>query len=292
MNIIITIPAYNEENTIGKVISEIKSVMDETKYNYKISVVDDGSKDKTSEIARKAGAKVFKHKRNMGLTKTFQTEIERCLELKADVIVHTDADGQYPAKYIPVLIGGVEEGYDLVLGSRFLKDKHFSPVKDITNRVFAGALSSMVGRKITDSTTGFRAFSAKLAREINFISSFTYTQEQIIRASKQGFKIAETPIQARRTRKSRLFKSPFEYAIRAWINIFRIYRDYNPLRFFGSLGASLVLMGMTIGGWVLYKVATVGNSGGIPKVVLSALLILVGLQVILFGFLADMLRHD
>ena len=97
MKVIITIPAFNEEESITKVIKEIKQVMSKTKYNYQILVVDDGSKDKTASLAKKAGATVHSHRRNRGLAETFQTEMLKCLELKADVIVHTDADGQYPA---------------------------------------------------------------------------------------------------------------------------------------------------------------------------------------------------
>ncbi len=290
--IVITIPAYNEERTIGKVIGEIKQVLDKTKYKYKVLVVDDGSKDSTVEIARKSGAKVVSHNKNQGLAEAFKTEMEHCLKLKADIIVHTDADGQYPSTYIPQLIRSVEKGSDLVLGSRFSKGRHFSFVKDITNRVFAGALSSLIGQRVTDSTTGFRAFTAELARDIQLINRFTYTQEQLIRASKQGYKISEVPIRIRRTRESRLFGSPFEYALRAWVNILRIYRDYHPLKFFGSLGFTLISAGGLIGVIIMYNILTVGGAGGIPRVILSALLVLTGVQIILFGFLADMLKQD
>src|SRR3990167_6342487 len=109
-------------------------------------------------------------------------------------------------------------------------------LKRIGNRAFSRVISSLTGVKITDSTTGFRAFTKEVALNIKFINTFTYTQEQIIRAAKQRFRITEIPIETRKTRESRLFKNPFEYAVKAWINIFRIYRDYEPLAFFGRVG--------------------------------------------------------
>ena len=138
MKIVITIPAYNEERTIALVIKEIKQVMENTSYNYIIHVQDDGSKDRTIELAKKAGAIVNSNKRNLGLAETFQVELENCLKLKADIIVHTDADGQYLPQFIPKLIKKVEEGSDLVLGSRFGGRIRGMPlIKKIGNRAFS-----------------------------------------------------------------------------------------------------------------------------------------------------------
>lgn len=294
MKVVITIPAYNEERTLPLVIKEIKSVMSKTKYKkkFQILVLNDGSSDRTAAVARKAGAKVVSHKRNRGLAVTFSSEMEACRKLKADIIVHTDADGQYPAKYIPELIQKVEEGYELVLGSRFKRHIHAnSIVKDVTNRIFALVLSSLLKVKLTDSTTGFRAFTGKVA-ELPLINTFTYTQEQLIRASKSGFKIGEIAIRSRKTRPSRLFKGALDYAIRAWINILRIYRDYDPIKFFGRIGLVFLLLGFGFGAWITKTWVTTGKVGGIPRVILCALFILTGIQIILFGFLADMFRND
>jgi len=288
MKVIISIPAYNEEKTIGSVLKEIKEVMSKTKYDYKILVLDDGSTDKTKEIAKRYGAVVISNKRNLGLAKTFKREMEECLKLKADVIVHCDADGQYPASYIPLMIKKIKEGYDLVLGSRFGKGCYSgSFMKKIGNIMFAKVLSSLLKLRITDTTTGFRAFTREVA-ELPLINDFTYTQEQLIRASKKGMKITEIPIKTRKTRKSRLFKNPFDYALKAWINILRIYRDFEPLKFFGTIGLSFIITGILLGIFILYRIVTYGSAGGIPRVILSMLLIVVGVQIMLFGFLADM----
>ncbi len=291
MKVVITIPAYNEERTISKILVEIKEVMGKQDYDYTILVYDDGSRDRTSIVAEKNGAKVVSHSRNRGLAQTFRDEMSECLKLKANIIVHTDADGQYHSQHIPELIETVKSGYDLVLGSRFLGKIQDMPfLKRLGNIAFSKVLSSLIKVKLTDTTTGFRAFTADVAREINYINTFTYTQEQIIKAAKQGFKIAEIPIIARKTRASRLFKNPWQYALKAWINIFRIYRDYEPLMFFGRVGAFFFSMGIVLGSWLVYRFLTLGYVGRTPSVILSLLLILTGIQIISFGFLADMLR--
>lgn len=291
MRVIISIPAFNEERNLPGVISEIKKVMDATPYNYRILVYDDGSRDNTAKVAKRAGAIVVSHQRNKGLAQTFKDELKECLKLKADIIVHTDADGQYLASDIPRLIAKLSQGYDLVLGSRFRgKIERMSLMKRIGNIAFAKVFSHLVGKRITDTTTGFRAFTKEVASEINIINTFTYTQEQLIRAAKQKFKIAEIPIDTRKTRPSRLFKSPLEYAIKAWINIFRIYRDYDPIKFFGSVGLSFFTLGFIIGLGLTARFLIYGSVGHIPLTILTMLLITIGVQVILFGFLADMLR--
>ncbi len=118
--IIITIPAYNEEKTLSSIISGINSVMRKTKHHYEIQVVDDGSTDRTAQIAKSLGAIVYSHPKNYGLARAFTTEVEKAIENGADIIVHTDADGQYAAEDIPKLIAEVQRGSELVLGSRFL----------------------------------------------------------------------------------------------------------------------------------------------------------------------------
>ncbi len=291
MNIIITIPAYNEEKTLPSVLEEITEVMNTTNYSYRLLVVDDGSTDRTAEVAKKQGAIVVSNPRNVGLAETFRVEMRECLRHKADLIVHTDADGQYPARHIPELIEKVNEGYDLVLGSRFhYQLEHMSWLRRLGNKAFSRVLTSLTKIKITDSTTGFRVFTAAVAAEINYINTFTYTQEQIIKAAKQGFRLAEIPVTTRKTRTSRLFRNPFQYAFRAWTNILRIYRDYEPMLFFGRIGFLGLLAGMLIGLYFVYLHFTVGIKGHPGLLFLMMILLVFGFQTVIFGFLADMLR--
>jgi glycosyltransferase involved in cell wall biosynthesis len=291
MLVVITIPAYNEEKSISRVLDEIKSVMEKTKYKYKLLIVDDGSKDKTAKIGKSKGAIVVSHPRNYGLAETFRNEVKKCLELKADIIIHTDADGQYPARYIPELIKKIEQGSDLVLGSRFGKGNYSgSYLKKLGNIAFAKVFSSLLKTKLTDTTTGFRAFTREVAK-LKIINSFTYTQEQLIRAGKKRMIVTEIPIKTNKTRPSRLFSSPLDYALKAWLNIFRIYRDFDPLKFFGVIGTFFISLGFLLGIWILTTLYQTGGVGGIPRVILSALFIITGIQIFLFGFLADMYKQ-
>lgn len=291
MKIIITIPAFNEEKTIGKIVTEIKEIMNSTKYNYEIVVVSDGSKDKTEEVAGKAGAKVFSHPYNCGLAETFRTEIRKCLKLKADIIVHTDADGQYLAKEIPKLIEPIiNKEADLVLGSRFKGTIESMPlIKKIGNILFSRTISKIVKFKVSDCQTGFRAFTKEIAEKIKLISNYTYTQEQIIKAAHQKFRIIEVPVYfAKREDKSRLMKSSFEYAIKAWVNIIRIYRDYDPLKFFLKIGGTFLLFGISIGLYFTYLHFFLGGiKGHLGLLFLMMGLLMMGIQIVLFGFLAD-----
>lgn len=291
--IIVSIPAYNEGKTIAVVVHEIRQVMDKENYEYEILVLDDGSTDKTPESAKKAGAVVFSHQVNMGLAETFRTEIQKCLEMKADIIVHIDADGQYLPREIPKLVSELKKGYDLVLGSRFAGKIESMPIlKRWGNRMFSRVISNITKIRITDGQTGFRAFTAKFAKEVQIRSSHTYTQEQIIRAVREKYRVKEVPVYfaKRRDGESRLMKGPLRYAFRAWINIFRVYRDYEPLKFFGTVGISLISLSLLVFFIILYFFITRGRpmlDNMIPTIILGISLFLSGLQILLFGFLAD-----
>ena len=294
MKVLISIPALNEERTLGPVLDDIHSVMKPSKYTYEIQVIDDGSRDKTVAVAKSKNASVISHPRNKGLAEAFRTEMKAALKKNPDIIVHTDADGQYLARDILRLLEQIESGYDLVLGSRFAGRIETMPfLKKFGNIAFSVVLTQITKRRISDGQTGFRAFTKEVA-SIPIMSSHTYTQEQIIRAAKEKFRIKEIPIYfAKRGggTKSRLISNPLEYATKAWINIFRIYRDYDPLKFFLSFGIFFFGIGFIIGLWLVFLFLTTGSVTHIPATILAGLLMSVGIQVSLFGFLADMIRR-
>lgn len=293
MKVIVTIPAFNEEKTIGNVVKAVREVMGKSGYSHQVLVVDDGSRDDTAVNAGKSGAIVYSHPKNYGLAETFKTEIEKSLELKADVIVHIDADMQYQPKEIPKLLAEIKKGYDLVLGSRFRgKIEEMPWIKRFGNAAFSRVISQITGLEISDAQTGFRAFTKEVAKNIAITSNHTYTQEQIIRAVKQKYRIKEVPIFfAKRNGKSRLIPNPFGYAIRAWINIIRTYRDYEPLRFFGILGAFIFSIGIILGLYLVYFQFFGGGAfRHLGLMMLDVLILSIGLQVIIFGFIADMNR--
>jgi glycosyltransferase involved in cell wall biosynthesis len=294
MNVIVTIPSYNEEKTIGALISEINKVMTSSKYKYKILVVDDGSKDSTATIARTAGAIVYSHPKNYGLADAFRTEIEKALQMGSDVVVHIDADMQYKPEEIPRLVREIENGYDLVLGSRFMGEIEYMPlIKRLGNLAFSRVISRIIGVKISDAQTGFRAFTKEVAEKLSIKSNHTYTQEQIIKAVNCKFKIKEVPVYfAKRDGKSRLISNPFGYAIRAFINLIRIYRDFEPLKFFGVFGSLILFVGFILGLYLVYfQLFDDGVFRHLGLMMLDILILSLGLQIVIFGFLADMLRR-
>src|SRR3989344_4521030 len=175
---------------------------------------------------------------------------------------------------IKSVMQGTTYKYEVVVVDDGSSDKTIEVMpwlKWLGNKAFSRVLTKLTNVKLTDTTTGFRAFTAAIARDIEYINTFTYTQEQIIKAAKQGFKITEIPIIARKTRESRLFKNPFQYAVRAWINIFRIYGDYEQLAFFGRIGALFIIIGFLIGAWLLYRLFTLCYIGRYPSIILSGL---------------------
>lgn len=221
--IIITIPAFNEENNIGRVIQEINLVMNRNNWCYQILVLNDGSTDKTKEIAMNNGAIVMSNKINIGLAKTFQREMEICKNSNADIIVHTDADGQYPPQAIPMMVKSVLDGSDLVLGSRFGDGIYCGTLgKKLGNLFFAKVFCLLLRKNIHDTTTGFRAFTKEIA-QLQIKSKFTYTQEQLIRAIRDRKIIKEIAIQTRKTRSSKLFKNILEYFYRATITFIKAF---------------------------------------------------------------------
>lgn len=288
MNLVVTIPAYNEEKTIGDVIRDIQKTMEGTNYQYEIQVLDDGSKDNTANIAENLGAKVYSHPINRGLADTFRDEIKYALNSSADVIVHIDADGQYQTDQILDLIRPIQQGEaDFVLGSRFMGTIEEMPlIKKLGNRAFSRVVSRISGIKISDAQTGFRAFRREVAEEISVNSNFTYTQEQIIKAVEHKFRVIEVPIYfaKRSSGTSRLMANPLDYAIKAGVNLLRIYRDFAPLKFFGIFGCSLIFVGFMVFAYGLLLSDQMFD-------VTITVLIISGVQIILFGFLAEMIKN-
>lgn len=293
MRVAITIPAYNEEKTIGSVIGKTKSAMSGTSHKFRIFVVDDGSTDGTAKAARNAGARVFSHPYNYGLAETYRTEIRNALRYRPDAIVHIDADGQYMPDEIQRLLEPImKKRADLVLGSRFMGTIEHMPItKRLGNKAFSYMISKIIRLKVTDCQTGFRAFTREFAQKVNIISTHTYTQEMIIRCIKEKFRIAEVPVHfaKRKDGKSKLVSSSLSYAAKAWLNILRIYRDYEPLKFFGGIGTALLMFGAALGFFFLYlQLIGVGvGSRHTGLLFLMMMLLFSGLQIVLFGFLAD-----
>ncbi len=286
MKTIAIIPAYNEESTIGDVIKGTSQFVDE------ILVINDGSTDHTIDVARNAGAIVIDNIVNRGLGKTIKRGYNEAIKRGADIIVQIDADEQYDPEEIPRLIQPIlENKADLVLGSRLENLKYKMPwLKKQGNKSFTWLLRRLTGADIKDGQTGFRATRKEVFETLEIEGDFTYTQEMIVKAAKEGWRIANVPINfyQRSVGESRLMSGPFSYAWRAWIIIIRTIRDYDPLKFFGLPGMILSVAGLLLGAAIVYKFALIGIIGHTPAVILTALLIMSGIQLLFMALMADM----
>ncbi len=290
LKVVVTIPAYNEEETIGDIIEGCKN------YASEILVIDDGSVDKTREIAQLAGVKLIIHKMNRGLSETIQDGFRAALNVGADIIINIDADGQYLPEEIPKLISPiVRDEADFVLGSRFAGHiEEMSWIKRFGNRLFTRVVRTLTNTEISDGQTGFRAFNREAAlASIDLAGRYTYTQEQIIRLIEEGFSVAEVPIHfaKRKSGSSRLIASPLGYGAKAVAVMLRTYRDYHPVLFFGILGGILIIAGLLLGSFVLIEWITTGLVFHESTAVLAAVFVMSGFQFLFFGFLADMFAN-
>ena len=260
MKLIVIIPAYNEELTIGSVIKSIPEVNGRISKT-EVIVVNDGSKDKTKEIAEENGARVVSHSSNKGVGMAFRTGIEEALKRKADIIVNVDADGQFNPEDIPKLIEPIlDDKADFVTATRF-KDGHLIGnmpfIKKIGNKMFTSLTSFLVGQKFTDTQCGFRAYSREAALRLNLYGKFTYTQEVFLDLANKGLRIMEVPLYVKAKRefgKSKVVKSVPKYIFQALTIIIRSIRDYKPLAFFGVIGLFSFVLGLISGIFMRLKI--------------------------------------
>lgn len=289
MKIVAIIPAFNEESTVADVVRKTK------KYAKEVLVIDDGSTDATAAKAKAAGAIVISHHTNKGLAKTITDGYTEALKRRADIVLQLDADGQYLPEEIPKLLEPIlKNRADMVLGSRFEGTIEEMPYKKkFGNRLFSKLTSMLSGMKISDAQTGFRAMTRDVAETVIPTSRYTYTQEMIIRAAKEGYDIVEVPIYfAKRTSgKSRLVSNIFSYGVNAIVIIMKTFREHNPLVFFGGPGLLLFLIGFVYGAYLFNIYITTGSiAERIGSVMFSTFLMMSGLILGFMAMLADMLQ--
>jgi len=289
--LIIQIPCYNEERQLPATLAALpRSVPGFDCVEW--LVVDDGSTDRTADVAVGGGVDhVVRLPGNRGLATAFRTGIREALALGADVIVNTDADNQYCADDIPALVLPIVEGRaDLVVGARPIDSiAHFSTVKKWLQRLGSGVVRAASNTEVPDAPSGFRALSREAALRINIFDRYTYTLEMIIQAGQKGMHIASVPVRTNPlTRPSRLIRSIPGYVARSMFTILRIFMVYQPLRFFALLGALPFAGGVLLGvRWVWYFVEGAERTR-IPSLILAAILLLAGLLLWVVGLLADL----
>ena len=294
MRLIVTIPAYNEENSLGSVIGEIPNKIEGID-EILILVIDDGSTDRTADIAIQAGAnRILTHKHNMGLAKTFRDGLNCALEMGADIIVNTDADFQYNGTQIPKLVAPILEGRaDIVLGDRQINQLDHMPRGNVWgNKIATQVIRWTTRLPIKDAQTGVRAFSREAALRMSLTGDYTYTQETIIQAANKNLRIEQIPVEFRRREgKSRLISSIFRYARSAGVTVFRSFSAYHPFIIFSGIGLACIVLGLIIGFRVIIHFILTGMvTPYLPSALLTTVLIIVGCLAILFGLLADMIR--
>jgi glycosyltransferase involved in cell wall biosynthesis len=241
------IPCLNEEKTLPIVLKSIpKEIAGIDKID--ILLIDDGSTDKTVQVAKKLGVKHFLfHTTNQGLSKSFKHGLFKSLELGADIIVLTEGDNQYPQQRIPDLIKPIMKGdADLVIGDRQTQTiKHFSWSKKMFQKLGTRVLNVAASSNVPDAISGFRAYSRLAAIQLNPIADYSWATETTIQASQKKHKIAILPIQTNpKTRNSRQFKSSWQHIRKSAPTIIRAFIMYRPYAFFFSLGFVLLIIGI------------------------------------------------
>jgi glycosyltransferase involved in cell wall biosynthesis len=295
--LIIQIPCLNEATTLPATLADLpKSVpgidVIET------LVIDDGSRDGTSDVARRCGVDhVVRMTRNKGLAAAFAAGIDASLKRGADFIVNTDADNQYGGHEIAKLLAPLLRGEaDIVIGDRNIAElRHMSWRKRQLQRLGSWVVRQVSNTTVPDTTSGFRAYTREAALRMTIVSEFSYTLETIIQAGKKRMAIAHVPIETNpRTRESRLFDSIFSYIKRSSATIVRIYAMYEPLKVFTYLGIVLFSLGLLLSLRFLYAYFTGFTGGGryVQSLIISAVLMIVGFYTAMIGLVADLISAN
>jgi len=296
MKLIVQIPCYNEEETLPVTVADIPREVpgvDEVE----ILIIDDGSTDRTVEVARECGVDhIVRLAGNKGLAIAFRAGMDACLQRGADIIVNTDGDNQYCGADIANLVQPIVRGEaDMVIGERPIDTiEHFSFLKKKLQRLGSWVIRQVSGTDVPDATSGFRAFSREAAFRLNVVSRFSYTLESIIQAGSRGFSIASVPIRTNeKLRESRLFKNMWSYIANSTTTILRIYAMYKPLRVFSAIAGVLFAGGLLIGlRFLYYYFSADRGEGHIQSLILAAILIILGFQTFVTGLLSDIIASN
>jgi glycosyltransferase involved in cell wall biosynthesis len=290
--LIIQIPCLNEAGTLAATLDALPRRIDGID-QIELLVIDDGSTDGTADVARRWGVHhIVRHRRNRGLAAAFRSGIEKALAEGADLIVNTDADGQYAGEDVSKLVAPVVEGKaDVVVGDRGVAaNAHFSPVKRVLQRAGSTVVQRLAGTDVPDAVSGFRAISREAAQRINITSEFSYTTDMLIQAGYKRLAILSVPVRTNpTTRPSRLFKSIPRFIANTGITMARAYTTYNPLRAFVGTGMVIALVGLLPILRFLWFWSVGQGDGHVQSLVLGGSLLVLGVLVAIMGMLADLI---
>ncbi len=288
MKVIVTIPAFNEEESIAGVIREIpRAILGISRVE--VLVLDDGSRDRTVEVALAAGADyVVSNGRNRGLAYTFQRALNKALDRGADIIVNTDADNHYDQTRIPDLVAPIlSHEADIVIGSRVLSNLKMHWANKQGNRVANYVMQRLLRIPDIDVSSGYRGYSREAALSLNVLSGHTYTHETLFNALDRRLRIVSIPLEARHVeRPSRLIQGLPKHVLRAGVGILQSMLRYRPLQAYGSLGLAFALAGAVPFLRFLYFFAAGAAGGHLQSLIAGTVLLLVGMLFIVFGMLA------
>lgn len=289
--LIIQIPCYNEETTILTTLNDLPETIEGID-TIEVLVINDGSIDKSAEIAREWGAKVIDIKPNKGLANAFRCGLQEALKLGADIIVNTDADNQYFAGDIENIVKPVLEGKaDIVIGARDIYSiKEFSPVKKILQKVGSAVLRLLSSTPANDAPSGFRAFSKHAALQINVFDNYTYTMETLLQAAAKGLKVVSVPIRVNsKLRESKLVKNIFDYVFKSMKTTIRMFIVYRPFRFFITLSGVFGLVGVGLVLRFLYFYVLGSGNGHIQSLIFAAVFLITSVQLGIIAVIGDLL---
>lgn len=297
MKLIIQIPCLNEAETLAETISEFPQSIPGID-QIEVLVIDDGSTDDTAVVAEQLGVDhIVRHRQNMGLARTFQDGLDACLKLGADIIVNTDADNQYPGRYIVDLVNPILDGEaDIVIANRQVAQiEHFSPLKRLLQKLGSWTVRTVSGTAVPDAPSGFRAYTRDTALRLNVLTNYSYTLDTIIQAGKMGLTIISVPVETNRpTRPSRLQKNMWHFIKAQAGTIVRLYAFYEPLRTFSYISMPFFLTGVFLWARFLYYwlIGIRGIGRFNQSLTIGTGLLLVGLLIFIFGVLADIISKQ
>jgi glycosyltransferase involved in cell wall biosynthesis len=295
MKLVVQIPCLNEEKTLPLVLRTIPKNIEGID-EIIVLVIDDGSTDKTLEVAKKNGVKQFVyHTRTQGLGRSFNDGVMKALELGADIVVNTDGDNPFPQEKIGDLIEPIINGRaDIVIADRQVNTiDHYSPIKKMLQKIGTRIVNAAAGTNIPDAACGFRAYSRESLIQLNTISRFSYCMETIIQAGNKRLAITSIPIKTGpKLRESRLFKSTFEHVFKSGMAIIRSYLMYKPYAFFSTIAASLFILGIIP--FIRYIYFTLMGERGLhlQSLLLGLLFLISSLLAVVIGVLADLIRTN